>query len=470
MLVVYRLFFFLAFVVSNGLTNAQQTEVLVQVKITGMANQRDVLYLNRFYIEQFTAIDSVRISSDTTVTFPVRLHLSGLYSIRLKSEKENQAEFILSPTEKRVGIICNYVQLLNGMAEVESSAENTAYASLIALNSNYISKRKEIEETLERLHPYLSNYKMQVTRLEELVEIEHKKHNIDLLAFQLRYPATFSAQVLAPLAKTPTREEAHAKELFDSYRSFLHVHYFDSTNTNDTRVLNHYAFMDKVTEYLSQYTDKTSDGAKAGIDVIMNVLAQNDEVNGAVYTSLLRVFLKHKSEPLIKHLTDRHPNGCSLNLSVEELRKLNTIQSTTIGSRAPDLLLYDQNGKVQSLYEHCGRNKVTILLFWISWCSRCKKEVPEIEKLFQQYRKKGVGLFTVSLDEKKEDWVKALTAHPLSGTNVCEQVPFKSSKVLQDYGISTTPAVFVIDKTGKILLKNIYGQQLNSQIEVLVSQ
>lgn len=441
----------------------------VQIKITNYkTGKKEAIQLLKYYGDNFSTIDSAAINSDTTIAFVLNNVTDGLYAVKCRSEKENKAEFIINKNEKELKLEAAHFQLLNGEIAIDNSTENTAYAKLLEVRGQYSQPYYVAQAKLDALSIFSPAYKTQQKAAEEAIEQLDKEVNKAMDAITVAYPATYTAQVLVPLAKTPVRADNPGWQVYyDGYRSLLHAHFFHYVNTTDSRLLTHYAFNDKLREYLQAYNEKTTDGTKQGIDIIMGSLKDNDEVNSYVYNTLLKTFIKYKSDVLIKHLTDKHPNGCALDLSAEELQKLTTMQATAVGGKAPDILLYDDKGKVQSLYEQCKKNKYTILVFWISWCNRCQKETPELEKLYQQYKKQGLGLFAVSVDEKKEEWLKGLTENKMSGVNVSELIPLKQSKVLPLYGVSNTPALFILDKDGKIIAKNVFGDKLHSEIAAL---
>jgi thiol-disulfide isomerase/thioredoxin len=430
------------------------------------AGKKNVLIILRYFGEDFLPSDSFHIHQDTTFIIELKDFSNGLYALKWKSERQNQAELLMNEDEKNLKIEADYTQLLNGSIMIENSKENTAYAQLIQTKMKYEPQFYETAVKLSSISFLQPDYKSALMKAEEEMELKQNLFNLELQQIELAYPNTFTTQVLLPLARFPVRNmQPEWEKRYDGYRSFLHENFFHFINTNDTRLLYHYAFLDKINEYFNSYTDKSTDGAKAGIDVLMKALKSNDEVNNFVYNYLLKVFIKGKSDMLIQHLMSKHPSGCTLKLSADDLKKLMSIQATSLGGQAPDLLLYDQHGKVQSLYEQCKKNKITLLIFWTSWCSRCQKEMPVVEALLQKYRKSGLGLFAVSLDEKKEEWIKAINLFKLSGVHVSELLPLKQSKILPMYNISTTPALFLLDSESKIMAKNIFGYQLEEFIK-----
>src|SRR5687768_733302 len=77
-----------------------------------------------------------------------------------------------------------------------------------------------------------------------------------------------------------------------------------------------------------------------------------------------------------------------------------------VGKKAPEIELPDQEGKMVRLSSLKG--KVVLLDFWASWCGPCRKENPYTVDLYNQYKDKGFTVFSVSIDQNKESWKKAV--------------------------------------------------------------
>lgn len=200
-----------------------------------------------------------------------------------------------------------------------------------------------------------------------------------------KYPNTYTTECIVPLTLIPVRSvKTTWADNYDSYISFLNKYYFYHVNFDNDKNLYHYAFHDKIFYYLNQYTDKSNKGTIGGINVIMSNLKNNEEINNFVYNTLLKSFIKLNSESLTKYLVDNFNKNCSLNLSFEELKKLNTINTLSIGNITPEISLADTKGSFQSLRTYAQKNKFTVLFFWISWCATCKAETPRLVELYKK--------------------------------------------------------------------------------------
>ncbi len=129
-----------------------------------------------------------------------------------------------------------------------------------------------------------------------------------------------------------------------------------------------------------------------------------------------------------------------------------------VGKIAPDFTQNDPDGKPISLSSL--RGKYVLVDFWASWCGPCRAENPNVVKAFNQYKNKGFTILGVSLDEKKDPWLKAIQDDHLDWYQVSD-LKFWNNQVAKEYGIRAIPSNFLLDKDGKILGRNLRGNKLD---------
>jgi len=101
------------------------------------------------------------------------------------------------------------------------------------------------------------------------------------------------------------------------------------------------------------------------------------------------------------------------------------------------------------------RGKVVVIDFWATWCGPCKAEIPAMKKLYEEYGKKGLEIIGVSLDEKEA----ALTDYVKDKGVPWPQVFGKDAQALADeWGVEAIPAVFIIDRQGRLRSLNARGK------------
>lgn len=154
---------------------------------------------------------------------------------------------------------------------------------------------------------------------------------------------------------------------------------------------------------------------------------------------------------------------------IEALKKKNeNLAMLNIGKEAPNFSAPDPDGKQVSLKEI--RGKVTIIDFWASWCAPCRRENPNVVKVYNKYHDKGLEIIGVSLDKtgQKDNWLKAIEKDKLTWHHV-SNLQYFNEPVAQLYNIQAIPATFILDVDGKIVAKNLRGQALEDKIAEILN-
>jgi peroxiredoxin len=129
----------------------------------------------------------------------------------------------------------------------------------------------------------------------------------------------------------------------------------------------------------------------------------------------------------------------------------------SIGAFAPEIALQGADGNILKLSS--TRGKYVLLDFWASWCGPCNQETPNLVHIYWKYKNQGFDIYQVSLDKNKDSWLKSITQNGLSWSNVCD---FKmwNSPIVSLYNIEEIPGNFLLDPKGKIIAKNLIGNDL----------
>ena len=139
-------------------------------------------------------------------------------------------------------------------------------------------------------------------------------------------------------------------------------------------------------------------------------------------------------------------------------------KKTSIGALAPDFRLADTSGNKIALSDLKG--KYVLLDFWAAWCGPCRQENPNVVQAFKTYKNDGFTVFGVSLDKEKKSWLKAIHDDNLQWQHVSD-LKFWASEAAILYGITSIPRNFLLDPRGKIIGRDLRGQDLLDKLEEL---
>ncbi len=95
-------------------------------------------------------------------------------------------------------------------------------------------------------------------------------------------------------------------------------------------------------------------------------------------------------------------------------------------------------------------DKATVLVFWASWCPHCQRELPVVQRLYDELKSKGLNAVGVSADENVEDARRFVKSAGVTFPNAFAGSE-KGQKVLSEYGIKGVPALYVIEKGGTVV-------------------
>lgn len=141
--------------------------------------------------------------------------------------------------------------------------------------------------------------------------------------------------------------------------------------------------------------------------------------------------------------------------------KLLKCESIAIGKDMPEFPVETLDGIQQ---EFTWENGICVIDFWASWCNPCRREIPFLKRLYDEFHDKGVHFVSVSMDKNPARWQQALKEEKLPWLNVRNMDGFEKRGIRSEFHFNGIPYIVLLDKNGKIAAKDIRLKQLREKI------
>ncbi|MBM3441630.1 MAG: TlpA family protein disulfide reductase [Bacteroidetes bacterium] len=137
-----------------------------------------------------------------------------------------------------------------------------------------------------------------------------------------------------------------------------------------------------------------------------------------------------------------------------------------VGEKAPEIRLADIQD--QPFLLSTLKGKVVLVDFWASWCMPCRMSHPSLVKLQKSYAPRGLEVVSVSVDEDRRAWMRAVKTDNLSWTQLLDVRSRQAASFA--FGVKYLPNSFLIDKKGVVRGVDATGRKLMRLVEALLSE
>lgn len=153
---------------------------------------------------------------------------------------------------------------------------------------------------------------------------------------------------------------------------------------------------------------------------------------------------------------------------VKEINEqISRLEKADVGAEFPNIKLGTLDGKEFELASLKG--KVFVIDFWASWCGPCRRENPNMVKLYNDFHPKGLEMVGISLDKSYEPWKAAVEKDGLIWNHISD-LKYWQSEAAKLYVIYSIPCTILVGKDGKIVARGLHGAELREAVEKLINK
>ncbi|MFY7708862.1 MAG: peroxiredoxin family protein [Flavobacteriales bacterium] len=419
-----------AVVFTNGVTDANKGARKGPVELKGNIAfpSAKKVYLWATYGKTNTLIDSAAVNAGAW-SFGTKERAQGIYMLGLADN--NLTSIILNPSEAitEIGIRGARVE---GAAYAINSKENEGWFAYLPKETAILKAIKDARVAMSK-----SSLKGEYEKQIATKEAELSKLQADMIG---AYPNTHFAK-LVTWKQEPTKTDI--------------AKYWDNVDFTDQSLINGTVMSDRIQNFMRGFSKGTESGFINCVATVAEKAKADDVVLEFMLNQMLVGFYESGMENICTYIIDNYVNGDACgdaDLSNIIKSTAESIQKISVGNTPPNIQYVGIDGKSVDLMKIAASKKYTLVMFWSSWCEHCKGEAPEVKQCYDLFKPKGFEIVGVSVDNVKSAWEAAVADRGFTFPNVCGMKLWES-KAAKDYRVTKTPAFFLLDASGKIVLK-----------------
>lgn len=403
------------------------------------------IYLYEYFGSNFYVVDSAKLKNGEFRFAPKTAYPRGFY--QLGASRENSAIFILGNEE--ISAEADWNDIKTTLA-IKNSAENENFNKMMAFNAQIGSFEGQAKALMPLRDTSVALYNLRIGELQKKYDSLNTANN----AFKQDIMTNKTNLYFSKVLKMFTIDGNTPKESY-----FATAEFSDPEYSRGDMLLNKLAF------YLQKFGNNDPETWKTEAVAIGQKFAPKSKNKELAHINMVQLFFQNQLQPpaaLLTTLKTEFATSTRAKEFVDALPK----PAPQEGDPAPEIALTDPTGKTIQLSSLKGQ--IVLIDFWASWCGPCRMENPNVVNTYKKYKEKGFAIYSVSLDNNKQNWLNAIQKDGLTWPSHVSDLKGWQSEGAAIYQVSAIPATFLIDKNGVIVAKNLRGAALEQKLAELL--
>ncbi len=446
-------------------------EAAYRIEVELKNHNSDELYMGQFYGKKPFLMDTTsRQSSGKFIFEDTEMVSTGIHYIVIPPNNKF-IQFLITDKESFIKIAAD-VNELPASVDISGSEDNTIFMEYLDFYSKKQQRLEQLKTEKENSPDKTDKLERQIKEIGEEIAAYKKEVNKN-------HPNTLTAAILmADIEPEFPEFEGTEEEILQKKYDFRLQHYFDNVDLSDSRLLRTPVVNNKVDYYIHKLTLQRPDSVISSIDRVLEMAKPNKENFQYLIVQFLNEYGRTNTlrfEEIFVHLSDNYVQK-GLTPFIDEdskneiLRKAYRLKPIFVGKQAPKITVYDREENPIELYNIDA--DYTVLVFWRPGCGTCQKSMPKIIKFREDYKDKGVQIFTVCTDmgDKSNKCWEYVDQKGMADHFINTYDPRNKSRFHQKYDIRTTPKIMILDRNKEILVNRIGAEQLGEFLDRFIEK
>lgn len=457
--------------------HAQGNGATLKFKVAGLS-ERDTVYLANYYGNKMYYADTAAVDAQGRFSYPspdpdkggkyglvlpgngfIELIVTG-EDVELEADKTDLPGSVKVKKGEDTRLFYGYLSFIQDMRDKRAPIDERARDSTLSE-----AERAQLKQDLDVLN-------LQVEAEQDRIQEQHGQTLFAKMIRMVREPDVPEA----PL-------DAESPQLW-RYYTFRDM-YWDRVDFSDGRLVRDPALHNLLEQYWNGVMPQLPDTALVEVNKL--IAKTKGDPDMFKYFVHFFTFSAEKSQVMCMDLVfvdlvDRYySSGQADWLNEEQLKKVTDraedLRYALCGKRVPNIILPDTSQqRWMSLYDVDA--EYTLLAIWESNCGHCKKEMPKLQKLYEEWHPKGLQIYAIGNDFEPEPWLEfvrekdvkewihvsdnpqinaadSATTLIMQGVTTLQSLNFRTT-----FDVYATPKMFLLDRDKKVIAKQVGAEQI----------